>query len=54
MDEPKPQPKEYVEGPEAALRFDALVKKAVTVPHSEIQKREEVWQKESAQQKKRR
>ena len=51
MDDSKPRPKEYIEGPEAAKQFEVLVKKAVTVPRSEIQKRHKEWEKERKQQK---
>jgi hypothetical protein len=30
---------EYVEGPEAAGRFDALVRRVLSVPHQEIMRR---------------
>ena len=46
MDNPKPQPKEYAEGPEAAKRFDALVRQVIAVPHNEIVKRHKEWEKE--------
>jgi hypothetical protein len=52
MDDPKPQAKEFHEGPEAARRFDALVRKVITVPHSEIQKRHEEWSKMKKRQRK--
>jgi hypothetical protein len=35
----KPTP-ETIEGPEAATRFDALVRKVLSVPHEEIMRRE--------------
>jgi hypothetical protein len=38
---------EFVEGPEAAARFDALVRKVLAVPHSAIVKREAQYQKQS-------
>jgi hypothetical protein len=38
---------EFVEGPETAARFDALVRKVLAVPHSEILKREAQYQKQS-------
>jgi hypothetical protein len=40
MDDPKPQTKEYHKGEEAARRFNALVRKAIAVPHDEIKKRQ--------------
>jgi hypothetical protein len=44
--DPKPPIKEFYEGPEAAQRFDALVRKVIAVPHSEIKKRHEALEKE--------
>jgi hypothetical protein len=43
----KPQP-EYVEGSEAARRFDALVRKVLSVPHAEIVRREAEYKRRSA------
>lgn len=37
---------EYVEGPEAFARFDALVRKVLAVPHSEIVKREAEYKRQ--------
>jgi hypothetical protein len=37
-----PQP---IEGPEAFMRFDALVRKVLSVPHEEIVRREAEYQK---------
>jgi hypothetical protein len=42
---PKP---EYVEGPEAALRFDSLVRRVLAVPHAEIMRREAEYKRQSA------
>jgi hypothetical protein len=39
---------EYVEGPEAWTRFETAMKRVVTVPHAEIQRRIEVERKVSA------
>lgn len=39
---------EYVEGPEALARFDALVRKVLSVPHSEIVKREAEYKRRAA------
>jgi hypothetical protein len=39
---------EYVEGPEAFARFDALVRKVLAVPHSEIVKREAEYKRQAA------
>lgn len=39
---------EYVEGPEATARLDALVRKVLSVPHAEITRREEQYKKQSA------
>jgi hypothetical protein len=36
---------EPIEGPEAAALFDALVRKVLSVPHEEIKRREEEYQK---------
>lgn len=38
---------EYVEGPEAFARFDALVRKVLSVPHSEIMRREAEYKRQS-------
>ncbi len=43
----KPQP-EYVEGPEAAARFDTLVRKVLSVSHEEIMRREAEYKRQSA------
>ena len=37
-----------IEGPEAALRFDALVRKVLSVPHDEIMRRETEYKRQSA------
>jgi hypothetical protein len=42
---PKPEP---IEGPEAFARFDALVRRVLSVPHDEIMRREEEYKKQSA------
>jgi len=39
---------EYVEGPEAAARFDSLVRRVLAVPHAEIVKREAAYKRQSA------
>lgn len=39
---------EYVEGPEAWNRFDQAMKRVVTVPHADIQKRIEAHREEAA------
>jgi hypothetical protein len=39
---------EYAEGPEAAARFDALVRTVLAVPHSEIMRREAEYKRQSA------
>ena len=39
---------EYVEGPEATARFDALVRKVLSVPHTEIVRREAEYKRQSA------
>ena len=39
---------EYIEGPEAAARFDSLVRKVLTVPHTEIMRREAEYKRQSA------
>src|ERR1017187_530515 len=38
---------EYIEGPEATSRFDALVRKVLSVPHSEIMRRDEAYRRQS-------
>ena len=39
---------EAIEGPEAAARFDALVRKVLSVPHEEIMRREAEYRRQSA------
>lgn len=39
---------EYVEGPEAQQRFEKAMRKVLSVPHSEIQRRIEAERKASA------
>jgi hypothetical protein len=39
---------EYIEGPEAAARFDALVRKVLSVPQTEIMLREAEYKRQSA------
>lgn len=53
MEEEKPAPtlKDCHEGPEAARRFDALVRQVIAVPHSEIVKRHKEWEKARVKQK---
>jgi hypothetical protein len=43
----KPHP-ETIEGPEAFARFDALVRKVLSVPHEEILRREAEYKRQSA------
>jgi hypothetical protein len=38
---------EYLEGPEAAARFDTLVRKVLSVPHEEIMRREAEYRLQS-------
>ena len=46
----KPQPNpQFDEGPQATTRFKAAMRKILSVPHSEIQKREAEYQKHVAQ-----
>jgi hypothetical protein len=44
----KPHTPEYIEGPEAFTRFDALVRKVLSVPHEEIMRREAEYKRQSA------
>jgi hypothetical protein len=44
----KPHTPEYIEGPEAYQRFDALVRKVLSVPHEEIMRREAEYKRQSA------
>jgi hypothetical protein len=39
---------ETIEGAEAATRFDALVRKVLSVPHDEIMRRETEYKRRSA------
>jgi hypothetical protein len=39
---------ESIEGPEAAARFDTLVRKVLSVPHEEITRREAEYQRQAA------
>jgi len=39
---------EFLEGPEAAARFNALVRKVLSVPHEEIMRREAEYKRQSA------
>jgi len=39
---------EPIEGPEASKRFDALVRKVLSVPHDEIMRREAEYKRQSA------
>jgi hypothetical protein len=36
-----------IEGPEAARRFDALVRRVISVPHEEIMRREAEYKRRS-------
>jgi len=45
---------EYIEGPEVTTRFDALVRKVLAVPHTEIMRREADYKKQSLANPKRR
>lgn len=49
----KPHP-EMIEGPEASARFDALVRKILSVPHEEIMRREAEYKRQSAKNPNRR
>jgi hypothetical protein len=44
----KPYTPEPIEGPEAFQRFDALVRKVLSVPHEEIMRREAEYKRQSA------
>ena len=37
-----------IEGPEVAARFDALVRRVLSVPHAEIMRREAEYKRQSA------
>jgi len=50
----KTDPQETIEGPEAAARFDALVRKVLSVPHAEIMRRESQYKKQSMENPNRR
>jgi hypothetical protein len=50
----KKENRSMVEGLEAATRFDALVRKVLSVPHTEILRREAEHKKQSAANPKRR
>jgi hypothetical protein len=39
---------EVIEGPEVAARFDALLRKVLSVPHAEIMRREDEYQRQAA------
>jgi hypothetical protein len=39
---------EYEEGPQASKRFDALVRRVLSVPHKEIMRREAEYKRKSA------
>jgi hypothetical protein len=43
----KTQPESTIEDPEAAKRFDALIRKVLSVPHAEILRREAEYKKQS-------
>lgn len=47
MDEakPHPDPKDYYEGPEAARRFDSVVRQVIAVPREEYEKWHTAWEK---------
>ena len=43
----KPKPADLIEGPEAIDRFKGAMKKIISVPHSEIVRREEEYKRQS-------
>lgn len=54
MDEtkPHPDPKDYIEGEEAARRFDKVVGHALSVMPAELKRRHEVWDRTRKAEKK--
>jgi hypothetical protein len=50
----KPHTPDVIEGPEAYKRFDALVRKVLSVPHEEIVRREAEYKRQSARNPNRR
>ena len=47
-------PSEMIEGPEATKRFDALVRKVLSVSHDELVRREKEYQRQAKQNPNRR
>lgn len=46
-------PEHFREGPEATQRFDQVVRKVLSVPHAEIERRHREWERQRAKAKRR-
>jgi hypothetical protein len=45
---------EYIEGRQATEKFDAVMRKIISVSKDELKKREKVWRRKREQEKKKR